>query len=343
MTTRRTAWHLGACAIALLVGATFGAVGPAAGNDESPAPVSITAVVEGKGDVDSVILIGRSGQAYMPQGSGSWKRDGVGGVSVDVGAATMIDKKLYVAGERTPLFKKTGGVWSAHHLPNRGEMTVGVGGSAPVIGIRSHIYTITQKRWKRIAATGKGSITAIWASTNQRVYVGTSEGEIKRFIGKASNKVTHTLAKDDTLVGLYGAPGKELYGVSKLGVVLAISAKTSTVVSIPDALAGLVVQVAGAAEDGTVWIAGTAGTDPAKPVLAQLSKSTLTLAEELPALDPDDHFTVVYAGTGGGLLVATAAGVVRIRAEDGTWSMGTVDGSPPESPEFAHTAPAHTR
>lgn len=310
---------------------------------ESPPPVSVTAVLDGDGDVASVVLIGRSGQLYRPQGSSSWKRDGVGGVSVDVGAAAVVGKQVFVAGERTPLFKQKKGVWYAHHLPNRGTMVVGVGGSAPVVGIRSHIYTIAQKRWKRMAATGKGSITAIWASTNKRVYVATSEGKLKRYNGKASNTITHPLGKDDTVVHLYGAPGKQLYGVSEAGVVLDIGAKKATAVSIPDDLAGLVVQAGGAQSDGTVWIAGLVGTDAPRPVLARLSRDTLSLVEELPAMAPGDRYTVVYPGSKGDLLMATAEGTVRVRAEDGTWTVGAVDGAPPESPEFADTAPARSK
>jgi hypothetical protein len=51
----------------------------------------------------------------------------------------------------------------------------------------------------------------------------------------------------------------------------------------------------------------------------------------------------VYPGSKGSVMVATAAGSVRVRAEDGTWSDGAVDGSPPESPEFADTAPARSK
>ena len=84
-----------------------------------------------------------------------------------------------------------------------------------------------------------------------------------------------------------------------------------------------------------------------RQVLARLdARATLTLVESLPALADDDRWSLIVARPGGALLLASFAGVVRVRGADGSWRKLTVTTALPEpAPVAAREArkPARTR
>src|SRR5690606_30772019 len=79
-------------------------VAPAAERRAAP---HIVAVVPGP-ELESAVLLGRSGQIYEPNGEGGWRRRERGGVGCAVQAAMRLGGDLWAVCSRAPLFRHSG-------------------------------------------------------------------------------------------------------------------------------------------------------------------------------------------------------------------------------------------
>lgn len=295
---------------------------------ERRAPPHIAAVVPGP-ELESAVLLGRSGQIYEPNGEGGWRRRERGGVGCAVQAALRLSGELWAVCSRAPLFHHSGGAWSAAPLANRGPSRA-TGGLA-VVSIGRHIYVWKGSGWVR-DSSAPGLIVALHAETPTRMVAITVRGALLRRSGSSWRTVLAAPRRDegDPPAQLLGSD-RHTYAISRAGVLSLVGARGLAPVKLPDGVASLRVEASGSGAGGAVIVAGAAlgGAEP-RPVLATLTGSRLELGDA-PPLPAGDGASAVHA-QGGKLLVATRAGRVYVRDAAGAWSERPVSAAPPPGP-----------
>jgi hypothetical protein len=226
------------------------ALGLGSARAEPVPPAPIAAAIGGMDDVTRTVLVGAAGQLYEPgEAPGTWRRRAGGGVAVAVtGAVEIPGHGLFVGGGRTPLFRFAQDTWHAHPLPNRGSCRVAAGG-LPAIAIGPHLYTWRNQGWARLRSA-PSVITALWAGTESRIHVATTQGQILLSRPGGWSNIPHPLAPDDPIEILTGHPGKQPYALARSGALLRLGSAAATLVARAPALAALQPQAAAAAPDG---------------------------------------------------------------------------------------------
>jgi len=309
----------------------------------------VNAIPSDKADLDQLILVGESGQLFVPSDDG-WRRDGAGGIAGDVsGAARGSDGTLFVIGGRAPIYEWVDDAWRVRSLGVRRRSRSSTLSGMPIVALARQLYTLEGDKWRRIGAAPTSRINVIWASSRKRVYLADDNGDIRRRDGRSWTTVRLGLPPPERVARLMGIPGKVLFAVGDEGTVLRVGRAAATPVAVPDDLLGLHPTAVGSDDQARVYLAGTAPTadESERQVLASVAaKGALTLVDELPALAADDYYSLIVARPGGALLLASYAGVVRIRAKDGSWSDRTVTTAlPAQAPVAIRDArkPARTR
>lgn len=310
------------------------------------APSVVAAVPGSKDDVGAAILVGRSGQLYKRVGENQWERDNVGGVAVDVlGLIKGKGRNLVAVGSYSPIFEFDGTVWSAKPLANRGRVRMSRGSKTNAFSVGRHVYVFKSGTPERLISARR-TISALWASSANKIYVATVKGQLLRTNGQSWVTLTNPLPQDDPIQELYGAPGVDLYGRSKVGVIVRVSNSGATVVPAEGDLTNLDIHVSGTGPKGELLFAGTVGeAETRKAVLLQSKKAGLSIREPLWTLAGKDRFSVIIADSKDQLLVSSRRGSVRIRTKDGQWVEGKVSGKVPAgaSRSFDSSTPARSR
>ncbi|HTE53560.1 MAG TPA: hypothetical protein VK698_22045 [Kofleriaceae bacterium] len=344
MTSGRSA---GILAALLLV-----AVPAAARAGEPVAPIDIVAALPPRAGAGaaSAVLVGRAGQIYGAVAPGRWQRRIGGGVAVDLRAAVPASSttdEVFAIGADSPPYHFQAGAWRAEPLGNRGPAALSMSGPLPALAIGRHIYTLDGAVWVRRASAAH-RVTAAWAAAPGTIVLATAEGPVARWDGRRFATVRTPLPAADPIVELVGASPAALYGRARSGAWLRIDRASCARLTPVRELAGFEEHAAGPGPDGRLWLAGTLpGAGGARrTVLARADRDRLVLAAELPPLGAGDRVTVVLGHPPTAeVLVATRAGVVRIRDKRGTWTEGSASGALPAPPprRGAPGAPARTR
>lgn len=344
-----------------LVAASAAADPPApAQPPQAPAyPVDLVTALpspSGKGGAAAAVLVGRSGQLYLPapRAAGadpSWQRQTAGGISADLVSAVrsrLTPGDVLAAGHWAPPFRHSGATWRAQPLDNSGSAVL-AGTGLPALAVGRHIYILTQDRWRRRASTGR-TVTALWASGKSWILVATADGALTRWDGRRFRPIATALADGDAIELLIGEAPAHVYGRAKSGAWLRIDRGARAVaMTASPALVGFDEHAAGLGPGGALLLAGTvtAAAGSPTPVLVRSQGTQLQVWDHPGPLAAGDRFAVVWTDPKSGeVLVASRTGAVHLRGKTGTWSSGTVSGALPASSRPAMSpgatpAPAH--
>lgn len=332
--------------------------------------VSIVAAID-RGSVEQAILVGPSGQLYRPDGSGLWHRQVAGGVAADVRAAlSPSPDQVFVAGERSPLYRLTQGRWDALHSTRRGRITAASDGGVPVLVVGRHLHIWRDGAWAAIAQA-RARVRAVWASSPTRVYVSLANGAMDKW---SKGRWIRTPTPSGSLLGdgrFVGRSGKKLFMLADTGAILEVGARRAVAVALAADLSGVLSAHAGAVDSaGDLWIVGTYGpgagsasadgTD-AEPAATRDSDTAaermvllhypadgkgraLSLVEPLPMVDASDVVTVLVRDDAGAMLLCTRGGQVHVRSASGAWSPARIATAVPDKQFRSRSVrPARTR
>ena len=299
---------------------------------EPPAyTVDLRAAITTEAGVEATILVGAAGQLYRPSGGDQWRRDAIGGVAVDLRQSIADKDAIYAISAHTPMFRHQRGNWHVAPLPNRGPIVMAAGGGVPSLAVAKHIYLLRKQRWVRLASARR-NITALWAASTKRVYIGTSSGEIQRLNGGRWNDVTARLGNDDRVVALLGTGGKQLLAITRDGLVLEVGAKSAKPLPAPADLTGfdIILSCPDRTRGGALLLALTHNSaGEQRTVLIAADSGKLIVIDEVPPGQPDDGFTVLATDKSGSILVVSQRGAVHLRDPSGNWRVGKVIAEPP--------------
>lgn len=218
-------------------------------------------------------------------------------------------------------------------------------GPVPALAVGRHIYTWDKDAWIRRTA-GPAKVTAVWAASGTSILVAGADGTLARFDRGRLTPVRTGLPPDDPIALLIGAAPNQVYGRTQGGAWLRIDRAGTARVTLAQELTGFEEQAAGLGPDGALWLAGSVAADAGarRTLLARADKNRLLAADALAAPADGDRYAVVWGTAATGeLLVATRAGVLRLRARDGTWTEGHVSGELPSAPVRRGAGPARAR
>jgi hypothetical protein len=340
---------------AVQVIAALAALAPqrARAGDPAAAPVELVAALppDAGAAVGAAVLLGRSGQLYHQVAPGRWQRRTGGGVAVDLRGAVRsrarADEVLAIGAE-TPPFRFTGGAWHAEPLSNRGPATLTASAPLPVLVIGRHIYTLDGGAWVRRASAAR-RVTAAWAASPTDLVIALQDGGLARYNGRRFTPLRSPLPAGESIVALCGASPSAVFGRGEQGAWIRIERKAAAAIAPGSELAGFEEHAWGVGPDGALWLAGTAPAigGARRGVLVRADRDRLVAAGDMPAMAEGDRVVVVLGQPSSGeVLVATRAGVVRVRDKKGTWSEGSASSAlPPVSPHGGGRsgAPARTR
>ena len=297
----------------------------------------------------AALLVGRSGQIYVPAGAGLWRRREAGGIAADVTAVIRRPGRpaeVIAVGSAAPPYRYAGGTWRGEPLSNRGRVVMSATGPVPALAVGRHLYTWERDAWIRRAA-GPARTTAIWAASATSLLVAGADGTLARIDRGRSTPVRTGLPVDDPIVLLLGAAPAQVYGRTQSGAWLRIDRAGTARVTLAQELTGFEEQAAGLGPDGALWLAGSVPADAGarRTLLAHADRNRLLAADALAAPADGDRYAVVWGHPATGeLLVATRTGALRLRAKDGTWTEGRVSGELPAQPTARRGAgPARAR
>ena len=340
---------------AVLVIAALAAPAPqrAHAGDPAAAPVDLVAALapDPGAAVATAVLVGRSGQLYHPVAAGRWQRRTVGGVAVDLRGAVRsrarADEVLAI-GADTPPFRFAGGAWHAEPLSNRGPSALTTTGPLPVLIVGRHIYTLDGGAWVRRASAAH-RVTAAWAAGPSDILVAVEGGVVARYNGRRFTPLRSPLSAGQPIVALCGASPAQVYGRGEQGAWIRIDRAGAAAIAPASEVAGFEEHAWGLGPDGALWLAGTAPAGGGRrALLLRADRNRMVAAADMPALADGDRVVVVLGQPSTGeLLIATAAGVVRVRDKKGTWSEGSASSALPPLPSppagGRSGAPARTR
>jgi hypothetical protein len=293
--------------------------------------VDLRAAITADAGIDATILVGSAGQLYRPSGSDQWRREAIGGVAIDLRQTIASSDTIYAVAEHTPMFRHRRGSWHVSPLPNRGSIVMGVGGGVPSLAIGKHVYLLRKQKWVR-QNSAKRDITALWAASTKRVYVGTASGEIKRLNGRRWNDVTAKLGSGDRVVSLLGIAGKQLLAITRDGLVLEVGATTAKPLVAPANLTGFDIRLScpGNVHGAALLLAATqSSAGDQRLVLIAADAGKLTLVDDVDPAREGDEFTILATDSSGAILLASRRGEVRLRDPSGQWRGGVVVATPP--------------
>jgi hypothetical protein len=113
-------------------------------------------------DARLAIPIGPNGQAYEPDGQGSWARQHAGGMAADVMTATRVAGAVIAGAKDAPPFKLVDGTWTAISLGLHARAILGSGPRATA-AVGRMIFALDRTPPARLA-NAPGIVTALAAS-----------------------------------------------------------------------------------------------------------------------------------------------------------------------------------
>lgn len=113
-------------------------------------------------DARLAIAIGPSGQAYEPDGQGTWTRRHAGGTAAEVVIATRAGKAVIVGAKDAPPFKLVDGTWSSVYLGQHAKAIVGFGSRA-LAAVGRSIFALDRTPPVKLA-NAPGVVTALAGS-----------------------------------------------------------------------------------------------------------------------------------------------------------------------------------
>lgn len=338
-------------AVALAALFALAAPAPLAADQSRAFPIRLVGILGGGDDVTQSILVGRSGELYHPTEGQRWQRQIAGGVSVEVtGAVRGPDSDVFVVGHRAPMFRfdRERGAWFAHPLPNRGPSEPCGPGGLTCVSLGRHVYLPAAGRWNRLGAA-TDTITAVWASTSTRVYVGTKDGGLARVTGSSRAELTHPLADGDVVVAFAGTPGRNLHALAASGTLLEVQGSSAATVTPAADLAATLVDLdlhtLAPRAAGGVWAIGVAGPPDAREALLLRAEGTTLAREATAPLPPGARAAALRVDSDGAMLLVSRGGRAWLRPAGGAWVEAEVLGTLPDAayrPQAAR-APARTR
>lgn len=201
-------------------------------------------------------LVGASGQLYAPIAPGHWQRTIAGGVAAHITSAVRLrPDRVMIAGARSPLYRMVNGVWHGVRLPRRGQLLLATHGGIPILAIGRQLYRWNSDAWTKVAWT-RGTPSAIWASSTERIYVALGKGAIDKWHKGRWSRIGNSLAADDTVVHFEGVPGKALYALANTGAILDVGARRASLVTRAADLNDTVPHAVDVMSDGTLWLVG---------------------------------------------------------------------------------------
>ena len=315
------------------------------GPQDRPGP-RVVAAIEGN-SIAEAVLVGPSGQLYQPSGTGTWQRTTAGGVAADVSAVlNPAAGQLFVVSSRSPLYRLTDGSWNAVRLARRGRTRAAHGGGAAVLVVGRDVHLWREGAWASVAHA-RGDVSAVFASSESRVYAALRRGAIDRWSGGSWTRIA---LPGGSFLGdgrFAGRPGEKLFLLSDTGAILDILSSRATLVTQPADLQGFSAHVGAVDSTGGLWVAGVqapilapeqpAGGAPPETAPAAAAQAPapralllhrpgrgkhppLALVEALTMVAPGDLITLLICDDTGAVLLATDAGQVHLRAPSGTWS-----------------------
>ncbi|HKE14804.1 MAG TPA: hypothetical protein VKB80_08080 [Kofleriaceae bacterium] len=340
---------------AVVVIAALAALAPARARagDPAAAPVDLVAALapDAGAAVATAVLVGRSGQLYHPVAPGRWQRRTVGGVAVDLRGAVRsrarADEVLAI-GADTPPFRFAGGAWHAEPLSNRGPTALTATGPLPVLVVGRHVYTLEGGAWVRRASAAH-RVTAAWAAGPTDLIVAVEDGRVTRSNGRRFTPLRSPLPAGESIVALCGATPAAVFGRSEKGTWIRIDRSGAVAIAPAGDVPGFEEHAWGPGPDGALWLAGTAPAGGGRrALLLRADRNRMVAAADIPAVADGDRVVVVLGQPSTGeILIATAAGVVRVRDKKGTWSEGSASSALPPLPSppagGRSGAPARTR
>jgi|GEM_PF-3661797 len=291
----------------------------------------IAAVVIEPGPVGTRALVGASGELFRPDGVGVYRRQGLGGVAIDVELAVFAGGRLFAAGRRAPVFEFDGQVWRQHRLGENGRSRTSSGGGLPAIAIRRQIFVFDGGRWVR-AAAARVWPHVIWVASPRRYFVADDGGGLLRVDGKRATAVRTGLAEGDRIVHFAGTPGRSLLAVSEAGVVLDVgSGGTARPIALPPGLESLAVSATCSQRDGTAVLVGVvedAAASVRDAVVVAVKARSAAEIHRAP-LTAGDRPAACASDAGGGLMWVSRAGQAWIRPAGGEWTARRAALTPP--------------
>jgi hypothetical protein len=316
--------RLAAC---LIVGA-LAPLGSTAGAQQRRAAADIRAVIPGASLAAST-LVGRSGQLYLPQKQGGWKREGRGGIACDIRGAFRLSGALWAACSRAPMFARDKGMWSARPLPNRGRTRVAWAGGDPIVSVGRHIYT-WRGDWKR-RSSSPGRIKSLHAETASQLVAVTTRRQLIRSSGNNWSVVVDAPGRRDKNADpperVFGSTSAS-YAISEKGVIAEVDRSRLKPLSLPAGVSSIEV-------GATVGLPG--GEVLAAAVLVKGGQRRRTLlrfrgpaieTDTGPTLSASERVTLLYV-QGADTLLATNRGRVFVRDASGAWTAQTIDNQLP--------------
>lgn len=314
-------------------------------------------------------FFGASGELYDAEGlrPPRYVRRAAGGVAARVrGAVSAEGDLVFAVGDRTPLFRREGGVWYTHELPDHGRAALATGGSTTALAVGEVLYALRGGDWRRIGR-GPGAARALWVGDDDRYYVATRDGDLYQGREGSFREIDHPLDEDDPISALLGVPGEALFAVAESGAVLRVGPRRAREITVPPGVAVEDAEATGYLADGTPALVapadataseraavddgagGDGGADSGERargagtprVIVALRGDRGRVAAELPALAEGDRW-VAFAAARGATAIASRGG--RVAADpEGAWIVGEVDPEPRRAPEPPANAPAPAR
>lgn len=286
------------------------------------------------------MLVGRSGELYLPGDGGTWRRAHAGGIAEDVRLVVRgADGVIWAVGRRAPLFVYRKGVWHTERLSARGRVRVGGPGSAPALAVQRWVFVFDGSSWQRTMRTPP-SVAVLWVSSAKRAYIVEDSGVVLRGDGKTWTPIELALAEGDRVAELAGVAGRSLYAFTEQGAIFSIGATAAKAVAVPAELAGFAPSAACSDGKRRVAVVGRAGGGF---VMAVLEGDAIRRDAGLADLADGDYYSVCRLGPDGSVLVSSSRGVVRMRSADGIWSDGSVSVELPASADRPRRPPARSR
>ncbi len=286
----------------------------------------------------SLTLIGSSGQQYESAGELAWQRAGTGGVSVSVSRVFRGGNgKLFAVGNRAPLFSRKDGLWAGYSLARKGPAAASTG-SAPIIALRRQLYELGAVGWRALAVT-PAIVQHLWAASSNRVFFADRDGKLWAGRGGGWQKISITLAPNETIAQLHGVAGKLAVALTSRGRLFLLDKRVARLLRADSLGSELRIEALGVVE-GTLM---AAARHPNKTVLLKVGTKALAPVGELWPVSQGDKFSIITEHPKG-ILVGTKLGQIRVRLVNGAWKNASIANAPVDPTlRFPHSGPAKAR